>query len=70
MVTSFHFYLPDEGKDVYDLISSSEKMKKLLACHDATTKKETGSVVFQIPKYDYGSIIPLTLTQRKGLSFS
>lgn len=52
---SIHFYLPNEGENVYDLISSSEKMKKLLACHDARTKKETGTVVFQIPKYDYGS---------------
>jgi serpin B len=52
---SIHFYLPDQGIDVYDLISTPEKVKELLDSHDAATKKQTGNVVFKIPKYDYGS---------------
>ncbi|WP_432666623.1 serpin family protein [Wukongibacter baidiensis] len=56
---SMSFYLPDEGVDVYDLISTPEKVKILLDKDDPSNIKKFGEVVFKVPKFSFGSTLHL-----------
>ena len=57
--SSMNFYLPDKGVDVYDLVSTPEKMNKLLQPAQGENEKKQGRVVFKIPKFTYGTKLPL-----------
>lgn len=57
--SSMNFYLPDKGVDVYDLLSTSEKINKLLDPAQGENRKKQGRVVFKIPKFAYGTTLSL-----------
>lgn len=57
--SSMNFYLPDKGVDVYDLLSTPEKMNQLLNPAQGQNERKQGKVVFKIPKFAYGTKLPL-----------
>lgn len=56
---SMNFYLPDDGVNVYDLISTQEKVDALLDEDNPKNERKFGEVVFQIPKFNFGSTLNL-----------
>ena len=59
---SMNFYLPDEGVDVYDLISTKEKVDNLLNRDNPSNIRKNGKVVYKIPKFKFGSTLKLKET--------
>lgn len=57
--TFMNFYLPDKGVDVYNLVSTPEKVQSLLDGNNIKNVKKRGQVVFKIPKFNYGSYFQL-----------
>jgi serpin B len=57
--SSMNFYLPDKGVDVYDLLSTPEKVNQLLDPAQGQNVRKHGRVVFKIPKFAYGTNLPL-----------
>ena len=62
---SMNFYLPDKGVDVYDLISTPEKMNALLDRNYPKNLRKNGQVVFKLPKFDFGSTFLLNDSLKK-----
>jgi serine protease inhibitor len=57
--SSMNFYLPDEGIDVYDLISTPEKVSMLFDENNPSNKDKFGEVKFKVPKFSFGSTFQL-----------
>jgi serine protease inhibitor len=57
--SSMNFYLPDEGIDVYDLISTPEKVSMLFDKDNPSNTGKFGEVKFKIPKFSFGSTFQL-----------
>ena len=62
---SMNFYLPDEGVEIYDLVSTSEKVKSLLDKDDLSNVRKFGEVIFKVPKFSFGSTLHLKDILRK-----
>lgn len=53
------FYLPDEGVDVRELVQDAKMLETIL---DGTGEYDYGEVVWQVPKFSYGSRVSLVDT--------
>lgn len=56
---SMTFYLPDKDIDIYELISTKDKITSLLKVDDTLHNVKHGEVLFQVPKFDFGSTLAL-----------
>ncbi|QUI21207.1 serpin family protein [Vallitalea pronyensis] len=59
---SMTFYLPDHGIDIYDLVSTKDKIASLLSIDSSSKVVKNGEVIFQVPTFSFGSTLPLKET--------
>ena len=50
------FYLPDEGVDVYELVSDADVLDQIL---NGDIEYTSGQVIWKVPKFSYGSELSL-----------
>lgn len=55
---TMNFYLPDKGVDVYELISTQDKVATLLNTNNSQVE-QFGKVIFKLPKFNYGANLNL-----------
>lgn len=56
---AMNFYLPDKGVDVYDLISTEEKVDVLFNINNPELERKFGEVIFKVPKFNFGTSLKL-----------